>query len=171
LGGRRGHLDKNARLRYFVIDPRGIEDYETEIVLFISDYIDKYHFKLAHISTPVLCLFATRSDIQDIQHRMYAKGIVATDGYVGTRFEEAFFFREPLSSKGTGGKVQREFSLRVLGWDDQGKMLNSRKCDDLFVIGESNCDSLDTVDVNVERLAGVTMKEVKYVMGVSNVYE
>lgn len=165
------HLDKNARLRYFVIDPSSIEDYDTEIVLFITDYIDKYHFKPAHISTPILCLCANRSEIQDIQHRLYAKGIVATDGYVGAQFEGSFFFREPLSSKGAGGKVKREFTLRVLSWDDYGKVLNDRKCDDLFIIGESDCDSLDTVDVNVERLAGATMKEIKYVMGVSNVYE
>lgn len=81
------HLDKNARLRYFVIDPSNIEDYDTEIVLFITDYIDKYHFKPAHISTPILCLCANRSEIQDIQHRLYAKGIVSSDGYVGGQFE------------------------------------------------------------------------------------
>lgn len=165
------YLDKNARLRYFVIDPSSIEDYDTEIVLFITDYIDKYHFKPAHISTPILCLYANRSEIQDIQHRLYAKGIVATDGYVGGQFERSFFFREPLSSKGAGGKVKREFSLRILGWDDHGKVLNDRKCDDLFIIGEPDCDALNTVDVNVERLAGATLKEIKYVMRVSNVYE
>lgn len=165
------HLDKNARLRYFVFDPDSIEDYETEIVLFISDFIDKYHFKPSHINTPVLCLCATRDAVQNIQHRLFAKGIVATDGYVGTHFEESFFFREPLHSKGAGGKVTREFSLRLLGWDDQGTVLNNRKCDDLFIIGEPSCELLDTVDVNFEWLAGATMKELKYVMGVSNVYE
>lgn len=165
------HLDKNTRLRYFVVDPNGIEDYDTEIVLFISDYVEKYHFKPAHISTPILCLRADRDDIQDIQHRLFAKGIVATDGFVGAQFEDSFFFREPLSCKGVGGKVRREFALRILSWDEQGKVLNDRKCDDLFIIGEPNCDSLDTTDVNVERLAGATMKEIKYVMGVSNVYE
>jgi len=90
---------------------------------------------------------------------------------VGTQFEESFFFREPLSARGTGGKIQREFALRILSWNDQGKILNGRKCDDLFVIGEPDCAALDTGDVNVERLAGTTIKELKYVMGVSNVYE
>lgn len=165
------HLGKNTRLRYFVVDPHNIEDYETEIVIFLSDYIDKYHFKPAHISTPILCLCAERDKVQDIQHRLYAKGIVATDGYVGAQFEESFFFREPMASKSTGGKIQREFAIRILSWNDHGGVLNSRKCDDLFIIGEPNCEYLDTVDVNVERLAGATMKEIKYVMGVSNVYE
>ncbi|MFH1984747.1 MAG: hypothetical protein ABIL58_23145 [Pseudomonadota bacterium] len=165
------HLDKNARLRYFVINPNSIEDYDTEIVIFIIDYIDKYHFKQAHISTPVMCLCANLSQIQDIQHRLYAKGIVATDGYVGANFEGSFFFREPLFSKSTGGKLKREFSLRILSWEEHGKVLNDRKCDDLFIIGEPDCDLLDTVDVNVERLTGATMKEIKYIMGVSNAYE
>lgn len=165
------HLDKNSRLRYFVIDPSNIEDYDSEIVLFISDYIGKYHFKSAHIDTPILCLHANRSEIQEIQHRLYLKGIVATDGYMGRQFEESFFFREPLASKGTGNEVKREFSLRILSFSEHGKVLNNRKCDDLFIIGDPDCDDLDTVDINVERLAGATIKEVKYVMGVSNVYE
>ncbi len=165
------HLDKNARLRYLVVDPKSLQDYGTEIVLFISDYIEKYHFKTAHISTPVLCLCASLVDVQDIQHRLFSKGIIATDGYIGTHFEEAFFFREPLFSKGTGGIPQREFSLRIMSWDDHGTVLNNRKCDDLFIIGEPECDSLDKADVNMEHLAATTIKEVKYVMGVSSVYE
>jgi len=165
------HLDKNARLRYFVIDPSTIKDYDTEIVLFISDYIDKYHFKAAHTDTPILCFCANRDQIQAIQHRLYAKGICTADGYVGTQFEESFFFRDPMSSKSPGGKVKREFALRILSWNDRGTVLDKRKCDDLFIIGELDCNSLDTTDVNVERLAGATMKEIKYLMGVSNVYE
>ncbi|MER0170409.1 MAG: hypothetical protein DU489_07350 [Nitrosomonas sp.] len=165
------HLDKNSRLRYFVIDPSSIEDYDSEIVLFISDYLDKYHFKPAHISTPILCLHANRSEVQKIQHRLYLKGIVANDGYMGAQFEESFFFREPLASKSVGGKVKREFNVRILSCDDHGIVLNDQKCDDLFIIGDPDCDALDTVDVNIEHLAGATMKEVKYVMGVSNVYE
>jgi len=165
------HLDKNARLRYFVIDPKSIEDYDSEIALFVADYIDKYHCKPAHIHTPVLCLRASKSEIQDIQHRLYAKGIVATDGYVGEPFEMSHFFREPMIAKVGAGKWKREFSLRIVSMEDHGTALNGRKCDDLFIIGEAAFDQLDTVDVNVERLAGATLKEIKYVLGVSNVYE
>ena len=165
------HLDVNSRLRYFVIDPGSIEDYESEIVLFLFDYIGKYHFKPAHISTPILCVHASREKVQEIQHRLYQKGILATDGYMGSQFEESYFFREPLACKVGGGEVKREFSVRILSCADHGNVLNNRKCDDLFIIGDPDCDALDTVDVNVEHLAGATLKEVKYVMGVSNVYE
>jgi hypothetical protein len=167
----KAHLDKNARLRYFIVDPGSIEDYESEIVLFISDFIEKYHFKPSHISTPILCLCDGRNGVEDIQRRLFEKSIVAEDGYIGGVFQESRFFREPMSSKKTGSGLQREFSLRILSWDNHGRVLNNKKCDDLFIIGEPGCDSLDTVDVNVERLAGATMKEIKYVLGVSNVYE
>lgn len=165
------HLDKNSRLRYLVVDSESLDDYAAEIVLFVSDYLDKYHFKPAHISTPVLCLCTSRDDFRDIQYRLYAKGIVSTDGYIGEHFDESRFFRDPLSSVGRGCAIKREFSLRLLRWEEHGAVLNNRKCDDLFIIGESECGSLNTSDVNVERLASTSLKEIKYVMGVSNVYE
>lgn len=165
------HLDKNSRLRYFVVDASSLDDYETEIVLFICDYLDKYHFKSAHISTPVLCLRASEDDFRKIQLRLYKKGIISTDGYIGTYFDESRFFREPLIQKVSRGAIKREFSLRMLRWEDHGVVLNNQKCDDLFIIGESEFDSLNNVDVNVEHLAVTSLKEIKYVMGVSNVYE
>jgi hypothetical protein len=165
------HLDKNSRLRYFVVDAQTLDDYEEEIVLFVGDYLDKYHFKTAHISTPVLCLCTSKQDFLHIQRRLYVKGIISATGYIGDHFEESRFFRDPLTRKGTGGAVKREFSLRLLRWEDHSASLNNRKCDDLFIIGKPDCDSLNTVDVNVEHLAATSLKEVKYVMGVSNVYE
>jgi hypothetical protein len=167
----KAHLDKNARLRCFVVDPGSVDDYEAQIVLFVSDYLNKYHFKTAHIATPILCLCSSRDRVQDIQRRLYAKGIIAEDGYIGGAFQESRFFREPIYARTAGGGLHREFSLRILSWNDHGPVLNNKKCDDLFIIGELDGDSLDTVDVNVERLAGATMKEIKYLMGVSNVYE
>jgi hypothetical protein len=167
----KAHLDKNARLRYFVVDPDSVDDYDMEIVLFVSDFLDKYHFKTAHIATPVLCLCSGREKVQDIQCRLFAKGIIADDGYIGGAFQESRFFREPITSKKAGGGLNREFALRILSWDDHRKVLDNKKCDDLFIIGELDCDLLDTVDVNVECLSGATIKEIKYVMGVSDVYE
>lgn len=165
------NLDKNSRLRYFIVDSESLDDYEAEIVLFVGDYLDKYHFKIAHISTPALCLCTSEEDFKSIQYRLHTKGIISTDGYVGDHFDESWFFRDPLSCKGTGRTIRREFSLRLLRWQDHGTVLNNRKCDDLFIIGEPRCDPLNTDDVNVEHIAATSLKEVKYVLGVSNVYE
>jgi len=165
------HLDKNARLRYFVIDPIGIEDYDSEIVLFVTDYIGKYHFKTAHTNTPLLCIKDTQEHILLVQSRLFAKDIISDSGFIGGEFKESWFFREPMSLKKEGGKIEREFAIRLLSWANHSGVLNIRKCDDLFIIGESNDDSLDTLDVNVERLSGVTMKEIGFIMGLSDVYE
>lgn len=165
------HLDINSRVRYFVVDAKTLDDYEEGIVIFVGDYLDKYHFKTAHINTPVVCLRTTKEDFLSIQYRLFTKGIISADGYIGEHFDESRFFREPLFCKGASNTIKREFSLRLLRWEDHGVVLNSRKCDDLFIIGKSVCDSLHTVDVNVEHLAATSLKEVKYVIGVSNVYE
>ena len=118
-----------------------------------------------------MCLCTSKDSFRDIRYRLYKKGIISTDGYIGEHFDESRFFRDPLSCKGARSKIQREFSLRLLRWEDHANVLNHRKCDDLFIIGKRECDTLDMVDVNVEHLAATSLKEVKYVIGVSNVYE
>jgi hypothetical protein len=165
------HLDKNSRLRYIVVDAESLDDFDAEIVLFVSDYLDKYHFKVAHISTPLLCIRSSEDTFLDVQYRLFKKGIISEDGHIGEHFDESRFFREPLSQKSAGNTIMREFSLRLLRWEKRSAALDTRKCDDLFVIGMPDCVSMDTVDVNVEYLAAATLKEIKYLMGVSNVYE
>lgn len=161
------NLDKNSRLRYFIFEPTSIEDFEQEIVLFISDYLDKYHFKAAHVSTPTFCFCSDRTAIQEIQKRLFTKNIVAEDGYIGGEFQETRFFREPLLKNRTGEKIQREFSLRIVNWTDHGVVLNNKKGDDVFIFGNSQFDTLNTTDVNLEYFSAATLKEIKYMMGVS----
>lgn len=166
----KAHLDKNSRLRYFVIDAKNLDDFDEEIVLFVTDYLEKYHSKPAHISTPVLCLRSSAESFKEIQHRLYSKGITSTDGYIGGQFEKSYFYRDPIS-QGSGRSRKREFSLRLLRWEGHEELLNSRKCDDLFIIGTGNYDALEMRDVNIEYLAATSLKEIKYIIGVSNVYE
>ncbi len=165
------YLGMNARCRCIVMNPDDIEDYEKEKVFFIRDFIEKYHYKPAHIRTPILCLCAERTEILDIQHRLFSKGIITNDGYVGGVFEERYFLRNPLLGKSPKNCVKREFSLRIIAWNDHGRVLNDFKCDDLFIIGNIDFDGLDKADINVECLKGVTFKEIKYIFGVSDVYE
>lgn len=165
------HLDINCRLRYFVVDPESFDDYDAEIVLFVSDYLDKYHFKQTHVCTPVLCLCTSQPQCREIRYRLYTKGIISEDGYIGGRFDDGYFFRTAFFRKRPEGVIERSFSLRLLCWEDHGIVLNNPKCDDLFILGSCNCDALDTGDVNVERLEAASLKEIKYLMGVSNAYE
>jgi hypothetical protein len=164
-------LDKNVRLRYFLIDAKSLADYGDGIVLFIKDYLEKYHFKPAHTETPVVCLCTAEGDLAIVVQRLYTKNIVTADGYVGGNFEERSFFRTPITQRSATGPVKREFSVRMLRWEDHGPVLNNVKCDDLFIIGEPSCDVLNTVDVNVEYLAATTLQEIKFLLGISDAFE
>lgn len=165
------HLGINSRLRYIVVDAKSVNDFDEQIVLFVCDYIEKYHVKPAHISTPLLCLRTSTDTFQRIQRRLFTKGIVSTDGIIGGHFDVNHFFREPLSQKNARTRIRREFSLRLLRWEDNRSALNRQKCDDLFIIGTFDCTSMNTADVNVEHLGAATLKEIKYLLGVSDVCE
>lgn len=164
------NLDKNARLRYFIISPSNIEDFDSEIVLFINDYLDKYHFKTAHIRTPLFCIDCSPDKFDDIRLRIHQKGIVAVDGYVGNYFDKNRFFRDPMVSKVTGQEVKREFRTRLLKLEPNHKLINEHKCDDLFIIGEQTWEEFDVIDINVEHLDASKFNEIRYILGVSDVF-
>jgi hypothetical protein len=166
------HLDKNARLRYFIVNCATLSDFDACIVSFICDFLEKYHFKAAHICTPVVCLDTTTITFSDIQLRLHKKGVISTTGYVGPEFDEAYFFREPLVRKAGGGReLQREFALRLVRWSDHGQALSHKKADDLFIVGQNRYTGLDTKDVCVELLESSTVKETAFVIGVNQSYE
>ncbi len=161
------NLNKNARLRYFLIFKDSIQDFSSNIVLFISDYLDKYHFKSAHICTPLICLECAEGDFKEIRWRLHKKGIVANDGFVADNFDKTWFLREPVRNK-----TAMEFRVRLLRCDGTDlSVLNVKKCDDLFLIGDGAYEGLDTQDVNVERLAPVHFQELKYLLGVCETYD
>jgi hypothetical protein len=168
----KANLDKNARLRYLLVDTKTLDDFDEAIVGFVCDFLEKYHFKEAHVCTPLLCLNATEAVFRDIQLRLYRKGVISNDGFVGPNFDESYFFRQPMSAKDAGvARPRREFTLRLLRWEEQGSLLARQKPDDLFIIGASAQLALDTKDVAVEPLETSTVKEIAYLMGVSPTYE
>lgn len=167
------NLDKNARLRYFIICQSCINDFSYGIVMFINDYLDKYHFKTAHIKTPLFSLDCAQDDFKGIELRLHQKGIIVEDGFVCDHFDLKRFFRDPMSRRISKTEVEREFRIRLLRFDshDVVSLMNARKCDDLFIIGDGKYDELEIQDVNMERLAASNLQEIKYLLGVSNVYE
>ena len=166
------HLDKNARLRYFIVNCATLEDFDASIVGFVCDFLEKYHFKAAHICTPILCLDTTEDIFRDIQLRLHKKGVTSTDGYVGRQFDETHFFRDPLVLKARSPRdLQREFDLRLLRWEDNGPALAHQKGDDLFIVGANCYAGLDTKDVCVELLESSTVKETAFITGVNQTYE
>ena len=168
----KNHLDKNARLRHFIINCRLLEDFDAELVGYFCDFLEKYHFKTVHICTPLLCLDTTEFIFNDMQLRLHRKGVITTNGFVGAHCDASHLFRTPMMAKTmTAGRIQREFALRIVRWETNGSLLKHQKPDDLFIFGKNDYMSLDIRDVSVEVLDASTFKEISYITGVSNTYE
>ena len=80
-------------------------------------------------------------------------------------------FRDPMTKSISGQGVKREFSLRILHGEDNHQSINQYKPDDFFVLGSGDHSLLTTEDINLEVLYASTLKEIKYMLGLSNVYE
>lgn len=153
------NLAKNARSRYFVLDAKSLNDFDQQIVLFIKGYLDKYHIKVAHISTPIFFLAVEQIQFDSIAVRLVEKDISINDGRIAGTFNQARFLREPMVTK-----EKREFLLRLARLETHRHLLETSKADDLFFLGSSEMGHLNTEDVNIEILASDSFVEINYMM-------
>jgi hypothetical protein len=109
---------------------------------FIQEYLDKYHFKQAHIHTPLFCLDCTQEMFDDIRLRIHKKNIRFEDGFIGPVFDSNHFFREPITHRPRSGEYRTEFRVRLARHETDKKLLNERPCDDLYIISDQDYDEL-----------------------------
>jgi hypothetical protein len=167
----RSSLGHNVRSRYFLISADKIEHFSEKIVLFIRDYLAKYHFKAVHTCTPLFALECAPSVFEDIHDRLEGKGVLSCDGYKLATFRPERFFRTPLSRGGDARRFDPEFHIRLYRFEGQFDILNLHKCDDLFIISTADCAGFAERDVNVERLEVTTFQELSYLLGLSDAYQ
>lgn len=166
------NLDKNSRLRYFVIDEGSIEDFDQSIVTFISDYLEKFHYKPAHTHTPIFALDCEQTKFDEIRERLFKKGIRFRDGFTPSKvFDENYFYEAPITKEVSKKEIQREFSIRLLRYDPKNPILNHKPCDDLFIIAPQIYPELHIEDLCIEQVNISKLQELKYILGVSNAYE
>lgn len=158
------NLQQNHRLRYFLFNSSNIENYDNEIVNFISDYLSKYHYKIKlHTQTPLFCIETSNTDlVPDVESRLYSKGISYENGYKGQKFFQKAFLKEP---ERIYNKNWFEFKLRLcqLG-NDTLNAINNKKCDDIFIIGRIENKQIDLQDINIERLDVSNFNELRYLL-------
>ncbi|KDD67788.1 hypothetical protein V466_17855 [Pseudomonas mandelii PD30] len=159
------NLSANVRLRFLVVFPAYLEQFDEQIVLFIKSFIDKYHFKQAHTHTPLFALDVPQDLFDEIAERLIGKDVVPNLGRPVKAFSEISFFREPMVLKD-----KKEFVLRFVRWEDYKNLKLKIKADDFFVIGDGDITSLDLQDVNLEALGAEKFDEIRYMMGMSNAY-
>ncbi|QXP67828.1 hypothetical protein [Polaribacter sp. AHE13PA] len=165
------NLQANHRQRYFLFNESNIEDFENKIVKFISEYISKYHYKIKlHSKTPVFSI-KTENDnlIPQIESRLHQKGLKFQNGLKGNDFFQGEFLREPTI---ISTKNWREFQLRICNYNiDSAKAINTKKSDDLFLIGKEDFEQIDKQDINIEVLEVSNLNELQYLLMLTDNFE
>lgn len=165
------NLQINHRLRYFLFNESDIIDFESKIVKFISDYINKYHYKpKLHSKTPIFCIKTDNESLRpEIESRLHKKGLKFQNGLKGNDFFQEEFQKKPEIIE---NRNWREFQLRICNYnDDTVKALNSKKSDDLFIIGKEDFKEIDTQDINIETLQISNLKELQYLLMLTDNFE
>ncbi|ACX68483.1 MULTISPECIES: hypothetical protein [Paenibacillus] len=165
------NLDKNSRLRYLFLSQQSINNFNDEIVNFISDFVNKYHFKEVHDKTPLICIDCSQEVFKEIRVRLHKKNIRYNDGLVTDEyFDKNKFLTGPVRSK-IGKQFYSEFQVRLLRYDENEiGILNQIKSDDFFLFTDTVPD-LDFQDVNVEHINLNEINQIKFVMGMVDTYE
>ena len=91
------------------------------------------------------------------------------NGLKGNDFFQGEFLREPTIIT---TKTWREYQLRICNYNiDSAKAINSKKSDDLFIIGKEDFKEIDTQDINVEFLEVSNLKELQYLLMLTDNFE
>jgi hypothetical protein len=164
-------FSQNSRERCFYFDSNDIEDFNDKIVVFIGNYLDKYHSKPSHLKTPIFAINIDFNSIKDIEHRLFKKGIKVNTGLVGGVFEIEQFYRDPIQKIIKSKVEEREFDLRLLALDSEEYAINHRKGDDLYLISSSVPECIETTDINHYQIGTNNFNELEYVISIRNSHE
>ena len=161
------NLQINIRQRNFIIKDSCVENFDSEIVNFIIDFINKYNCKpKLHSETPIFCFDSTKTGlVAEIEERLYSKGIEVQTGYRGNRFFQDAFMKEPQRLVKNNWV---EFKLRLCNYNEETvSALNSKKCDDLFIVSDIDYSNIDKKDLNDEFLQVNNFQELKFLLSIN----
>ncbi len=165
------NLSKNSRNRCLVLSQDLLAEFENEIVLFIQDFVAKYHFKPIHDKPPSFYLDCSPDLYVEICERLHQKGIRFTTGLEITgKFDKSFFFREPITRIFNNREVQTDIQIRITCHCDTHTALQHRGFDDIYVVCERRLE-IWKQDVEVEYMPVTSFGQCKFLMGLSNAIE
>jgi hypothetical protein len=158
-------LNVNTRSRYFIIDPNSLENFDDEFILFVKNYLEKYNSKIKlHTETPCFFIKTDINRLSEYHKRFVMRDISIITGFIGDTFYFKEFSREP---KRIIKDNWVEFKAKISCFTGEvTSYINTNKCDDLFIIGDVDISSIDTSDVNVERLNVNNFKELGYLLSI-----
>ena len=165
----RTNLSKNSRKRCLIIAQNTVAEFENGIVLFIQDFIGKYHFKPNHEKPPTFYLDCNEDLFSEIRLRLHQKNIRFTTGTeINEFFDLGHFLREPVTRVINGNQVQSDFQIRITCHNETHDLLRHKGFDDVYVISNSHYSFWEQ-DVEIEALPVDSFEELAFLLGLSRV--
>ncbi|NBJ95474.1 hypothetical protein D5281_23875 [bacterium 1xD42-62] len=164
------YLNINKRKRCFFIDPVLIENFDNDIVLFLKNYVTRYCCKVKLHTPAVFCFVGyTHEQIDELESRLYLKGIEAETGYRGKTFFEETFIKEP-EKRINDGWMQYRIKLCT---DEAACIaaINKEGQDDIFLIADRLPVDISVQDVNVEVVNLVKLSHLEYILKIRDEVE
>lgn len=165
------YLSQNSRERCIYISKLQIPDFNNRIVVFINNFLAKYHTKALHTKTPIFAFDCNIDELNEITYRLHQKNITVSTGYVGSTFDVGYLFRTPIQPSTRSLVAQREFQIRLISTQEHPEALNHRKCDDLFFICKDRPTGVDCTDIETSDIGVPNFSELEYVLSIRNDYE
>lgn len=163
-------LNVNYRKRCFVFEPKQIENFEQEIVLFIKNYIDLYCCKPKLHTPAIFCILGyNKEKLDELISRLYEKGIETENGYRGNIFYPDAFIKAPEKKI---GENWLQFKIKVC-FDSEACIdaINRNKQDDVFQVSEYLPESFSILDVNREILDVNSFNQIEYLLRIKDEVE
>jgi hypothetical protein len=163
----RDNLNKNSRERAIILDAKYIIDFDSKIVQFIEDFINKYNSKIKLHRCPLVSLICNETILNDIWRRLNAKKISVERGHIAGELNVDYFLRTPLKEI-TEKKI--EFKVRLCDHDTEFlKVLSKANFDDIIIISDKKFDFIQIIsDTNIDKLETTEINEIKYLLSLNN---
>lgn len=155
-------LSQNHPKRYIYINPKGVSDFNEQVVNFINNFLNKYHHKPAHTSTPLFIIAEQKSVIDDIAVRLFKKEIRSITGYMGSEFFLSELLKRPLLNK---SKLPQdsEFRVRLCDASKMTSILDIARPDHFYLITNSPTYSIDKLDINIYQIGVDNFSDVEFI--------
>ena len=165
------NLSQNTRERCIYISKDQIPEFNDKIVVFICNFIAKYHVKALHTKSPIFAFDCNKDELDNITFRLHKKDITARTGFIGGQFDLTNLYQPPVQPGTRSLPCDREFQVRLVSTTCTPHALNHRKCDDLFFVSRNRPQEVDYTDIETADIEVPNFSELEYVLSMRNDYE
>jgi hypothetical protein len=158
-------LNQNTRARALILDSEYITDFESNVPLFIQEYIQKYNSKVKLNQSPIFSIKCDEGMLNRTWKILNDKKIDIERGMVAGSFDVSRFLKEPMKSVKDGTV---EFKLRLCNHDAEfDQVFNRTRLEDLIIISDKDFPNYSKTGINIEKLKTSEINELKYLLSLT----